>query len=169
MKKPHSTESGFTIIELSMAIAIVGILAVLAIPRIGPMQEKIRLRNAAHVIERQLAMAKSRAVSDPYTHCGVYFDLISSPQKTFIFYDNPAGTANVYNSGTDAITMGVNILPPRITLALPASGAIVNNVIIFRGNGSAKNGGTVVLKNRYDEKRNINVLPSTGRIKVLLP
>lgn len=157
---------GFTIIELLVIIAIVGIAGAMIAPSAGPMLESIRLRSASDIVKRQLMTAKIRAVADPYVHCGVYFAVDSTRQKTWIFFDDTSGTAYQYDPGADKIYMGNNELPKGIRLQRPVGDAPPNDVIVFRGDGSAKTSGSIQLVNKYNDTRTINVLASTGRIKV---
>ena len=66
------------------------------------------------------------------------------------------------------VYMGDIKMPKNITLSIAGTSPVINNVVVFRGDGSAKDGGSVQLTNRFLKTRTINVLPSTGRVKVLL-
>jgi prepilin-type N-terminal cleavage/methylation domain-containing protein len=158
---------GFTFIEMMTVIALVGIISIWALPRMTRMMERFKARQTADTIMRQLVTARTRAIADPFTHCGVYFDTAASPQKTLIFYDRSGGTQYDYNSGIDDTYMGNYILPKGIKMALPAGGGIVNKVIVFRGDGSSKSGGTIEFKDRYNQTKKVNVLASIGRVKVI--
>jgi prepilin-type N-terminal cleavage/methylation domain-containing protein len=154
---------GFTLVETLIVILIVCIVAALAVPNLRPMVETLRLRTAADMIKRQLIIARTRAISDPYKHCAVLFDF--NGQRSFIFFNNnvsyavdAADTVNKYG--------GEYMMPKGITLGLPGANPVVNNIVVFRGDGSAKNGGSVQVTNNLNKKRTIHVLPSTGRIKV---
>jgi prepilin-type N-terminal cleavage/methylation domain-containing protein len=160
-------DTGFTVIEVMTVIVLIGILSVVVVPRLTRMMEKFRVRQAADTIMRQLVTARTRAIADPYTHCGVYFDTGASPQKTMIFYDRPAGTQYAYNSGTDDLYMGSYILPQGIKMKLTSGAGVVSKVIVFRGNGSSKTSGTIEFTDRFNQVKKVNVLASIGRIKVI--
>jgi Tfp pilus assembly protein FimT len=145
-----------------LVVVVVGILAAMVTPSLGRMLEKSRIQAAANVIKHQLITARVKAIAEPTIHCGVYLNNTVNPQRTLIFFDR--GTAYQYNSATDSTLIGVNILPPGITMSLTS---VTNRVIVFRGDGSAKTGGTITVRGRFGISRRINVLPSTGRIKVL--
>jgi prepilin-type N-terminal cleavage/methylation domain-containing protein len=162
-KKTH----GFTIVEMMTVIVLVGILSLLAVPRLTRMIERFKMRQVADMVVRQLVTARTRAIADPYTHCGVYFDAGSTPQKTLIFYDRATAAQYAYNSASDDRYMGDNLLPSAIPMSLPTGCGVVNQAIVFRGDGSAKTGGTIFFKNRYNDTLKINVLASIGRVKVI--
>ena len=156
--------AGFTLIEVVVAIAIAGILAVLAVPNFLKLVEKTKLNAAANTIKRQMLSARTRAIADPYKHCGLAVDV--SNQKTYIFFDsltpytiNTTDTVNKYT--------GVFIMPGTIIMSIPTGGSgIQNNCVVFRGDGSAKYGGSVQVTNKYNATKTINVVASTGRVKV---
>jgi type II secretory pathway pseudopilin PulG len=160
--KLKRSNSGITIVELIVVILIIGIMSAAAIPNIATMVELIKLRTAANSVKRQLIVARTRALSDPNTHVG--FGIMDSV-KTCVFFDTISPASNKRDAA-DPFYLGVNKLPKNIKLVIPASGGFVDSVVIFRGDGSAKYGGAVQVVNRFGKKRTVNVLPSTGRVKV---
>jgi len=56
-------QSAFSLIELSIILAIIGILAVIAIPNIMEMTPRIRLNNAAQRIATDLQFARMRSIT----------------------------------------------------------------------------------------------------------
>lgn len=59
---PNSREQGFTLIELMIAITIMGIVMALAIPSYRTFIQNSRIRNAAESIQNGLQVARSEAV-----------------------------------------------------------------------------------------------------------
>lgn len=159
--------SGFTIVELMMVVLIIAVLAAVAVPNMVPMIDLIKLRTGADGIKRQMIAARTRALSDPNTHVGVYINQSVTPNTSFIFLD-VGGTADQYDAGTDKIYMGIHSVPKGIWDSIPTvgNGGVTNNAVVFRGDGSAKTGGSVIVKNRFGKIRIVNVLASTGRVKV---
>jgi prepilin-type N-terminal cleavage/methylation domain-containing protein len=156
---------GFSLVEMIVAILIVGILAAVAVPYMNPMVGLVKLRTAANSIKRQMIVARTRALSDPNTHVGVYIN--TSTNTSLIFLDTNTATPYQYYSG-DPVYMGTYQLPTAIWDSIPptSAGGITNNVVVFRGDGSAKNGGSIIVKNKYGATRTVSVLASTGRAKV---
>jgi type II secretory pathway pseudopilin PulG len=148
-----------------VACLVVGVLAAVAVPYMTPMVGMIKLRTAANSIKRQMIAARTRALSDPRTHVGVYIN--TSANTSLIFFDTVSATPYQYNA-SDPIYMGLYTMPTHIWDSIPptAAGGITNNVVVFRGDGSAKNGGAIIVKNNYGAFRTVTVLASTGRVKV---
>ena len=149
-----------------MVILVIGLLAAVAAPNLVPMVDMTKLRTAANAIKRQMIIARTRALSDPNTHVGVCINRSTNPNTSFVFLDR--GTLNEYDAANDAIYMGVYKMPSNIWDSIPsvANGGITDSVVVFRGDGSAKNGGSVIVKNKRGKIRTINILASTGRVKV---
>ena len=61
VKRP--TESGFSLIELLMVVALVGILSVIGVPLLGQISGTIELGEATRQVERELQSARMTAVS----------------------------------------------------------------------------------------------------------
>jgi prepilin-type N-terminal cleavage/methylation domain-containing protein len=156
------SNSGITMIELITVIVIVGLLAALATPNILPLVDTIKLRTGANTIKRLMIVARTRALSDPNTHVGV--GLIDSTQAC-VFFDVPAGT-QYHRDATDPLYLGTYKLPQGIKTIIPSSGGITDSVVVFRGDGSAKNGGNIQVKSKRGSIKTINVLASTGRVRV---
>ena len=58
-----SSRRGFTLIDMVVVIAVVGILSAIGIPTMMGGIERMRLGQSAREVERELQMAKSRAVA----------------------------------------------------------------------------------------------------------
>jgi prepilin-type N-terminal cleavage/methylation domain-containing protein len=155
---------GFSLLELMVAVLIIGVLSAAAIPSIKPLLEDIKLQAAANAIKHQLYMARTRSLGDPQVHCGVVFDTLNKTVQTFLDDGVPVGN-NQYNPGSDHVFMAAYKLPGTLTLQIGGTGS--TNVVIFRGDGSAKIPGlTLTINNSLNKTKRISVLPSTGRIRL---
>lgn len=166
--------NGFTVVEMLITLSVLVILTGIAIPVGRKTIDYMRLKTTGDQIKLVLKVAQSKATADPQVHCGVYMfpgtgTSSGYANKQFaIFFDRD--NDYIYDPGTDPLYLGTRSLPPGITLSIPpiAKGGITSNVIVFRGDGSAKTGGSIILTSKYARKDSINVLPSTGRIKTFI-
>lgn len=162
--KVNLNQKGFSFLELIIVITIITVSSALAIPSIKKAVEYLKLKSTVNVIKHQLFLARTSSVSNTAIHCGVSFNFESSPQESIVFYDDSTGTRYKYDPGIDKI-IEQNKLPKSITFEKNSHDGIINDAIVFRGDGSSKYGGSVSLVSKNFSSR-INVLASTGRIKV---
>lgn len=171
MMRLQSTDftRGFTIIELLIVIVVLLILSSIAIPIGRKTTEYLKLKTTGDQIKNLLKVAQSKAMADPQVHCGVYLfpGTGSGNGKEYSMFFDVNGN-NLYDETIDEIYMGTYALTSGMTLSIPQVGGITDNVIVFRGDGSAKFGGSVILKNSSGLQDSIHVLASTGRIKTII-
>jgi len=157
--------AGWTIIETMLIVVIVGILTAAGIPKYSQMIEGMKLRSAAVNIQRSLIAARTRAIADPNIHCGVFFDTTSTKSRVFIYSDSSGTPYTVSVGDTTVKYLGTYTVPKTIKISIGAN-PITNKCVVFRGDGSAKYGGDVVVTNAYNKTKTIDILAATGRIKI---
>jgi Tfp pilus assembly protein FimT len=150
-----------------MVIVVVLVLAAIALPSIGGVARAMRLRSAVDAVKNQIFVARIRAVANPNVHCGVFFDVAEA--RSLVFYDNGSGSEYSFDPAGDEVFGNTYSLPSGITFSLPSSNAFTNSAIVFRGDGSAKHGGSIEIKDADENTRLVDVLASTGRVKVVIP
>ena len=62
MKSLHTTQSGFTIIELIMVVLVLGVLATMAIPSFQSLTQSQQVKNASFELFASLSLARSEAI-----------------------------------------------------------------------------------------------------------
>jgi prepilin-type N-terminal cleavage/methylation domain-containing protein len=59
----HDRRRGFTLIEILIVMAIMGIVAMMALPKVGNMNDRNQMRSAKDGIEAKLAAARAAAIA----------------------------------------------------------------------------------------------------------
>jgi Tfp pilus assembly protein FimT len=164
MLKPLNRAQGVTFLEIIVVVGIIGLLAVVFRPSAKAFLDRIRLWNAANAIKQELILAKTRALADPNMHAGIFFDTSKFPHKiqTFVDDDSTALNDNLYSEGKDRLLAPSYVLSITDTLKLISG----SNVVIFRGDGSAKASTTITISGKAGKRDTITVLASTGRIRI---
>ncbi len=159
-------QSGFTLLELSTVVVIIGILALFSIRSFNSAIEKWQIRAASNAIQKQLILARTMAMINPDKHCGVFIDTSAQPVRTQIFFDD--GNSK-YDAGIDSLYRNAVELPRQVKIVLPSSPW--GGVTVFRGDGSAKGlietEINIKSRNGKAEDKKIHIMPGTGRVRVL--
>ena len=161
MRNILKNKTGFTLIEMMIVVVIIGVFASMAGPAFTNWIPKMKLKADAREKTNYLRQARSRAISENNQY-GVYFDVSSS--QIIFFKDTVSPELSMYDAGSDSvigtpISSESNIEYDNSTFA--------NDVVVFYSNGSASTSGSILLKNTEGtESYSINVLASTGRIRL---
>jgi prepilin-type N-terminal cleavage/methylation domain-containing protein len=113
-------QSGFTLVDLMVVIAVIGILLAIAVPNFLSWQPNMRLRSAARDIFSVMSRAKIEAIKR-HANVTIRFNAqgdVNYPPNTFImFLDNvgAGGTANdEIQNGTEPILLALTALPANV-------------------------------------------------------
>jgi|TARA_B100000287_G_C20230493_1_gene621881 prepilin-type N-terminal cleavage/methylation domain-containing protein len=141
-KQIQIASKGFTLIELIVMIALLGILAAVASTRVSDISGNARVSSAMNQISsdieliKEIALAKQTQMSITYDH---HLNNCTIRKNGNIMVDYP-GSENGVVSLSDGIFSGVNITQININ---------GSNIINFDKWGNVLNNGTITLNNKH--------------------
>lgn len=163
--------SAFTLIELMVVIAIIGIILVLAIPNFGGMQQQARIRAGAKQVAQDFRQIRERALSKGLVYT-VTFDITGKREYTVTYRDvNDSLKSATYRLGSVAggnlvfgTTGAMTTYPPEGSGNPPADGVdFEGNVLEFNNRGGADKGVVYITDNKDNYAVGVNRF---GKIKV---
>lgn len=167
LEKYHSSERGFSLVELLVVLALIGAILVIGVPALVSQRAHQRLTRAARDMATELNAARIRAITKN-TKYRVAFTLNADPTPD---------TYNLQVWDTALLTWGVDT--SRATTHLP-NGIDINSLVTqdagtnidFYPNGSSNTGAasaSICLANTADaaDKMKVTVQGSTGMTTVV--
>ena len=140
---------GFTLVEILVTVALIGIISAIAIPDWGTVLLTFRLNGATRQVQSELHRIKMKAVNE-----NVNFRLVYSDK------------ANSYQVQRDGTLVETKVLPEGIELRTATSPLTLE--FTPRGTPNITSPVTVFLCNTKNEGKNI-VVRATGRIRTCKP
>lgn len=168
--------AGFTLIEMIVVLAIMGLMMGMSIPYFARFTRGIKLKSAASNISTVLQTARSYAVTERKNFLVVINDEIEGD----LYY-----AVKIYRTGDDAETVGKwQQLPQGIEIVEVSSGFSKESYLVavpfpndsdapqlvpmvqFKPNGGVEHSGYFYIKDTDDNYRKIEVNNVTGRVKI---
>ena len=158
IRSPQPRHAGFTLVELMVTVAVIGILAVFAVPSMTAMIANSRLQSASGELIAALQAARSEAVrrngriiacaSASGTTCA------ASASRLVVFWRDPvANTTEIVREVT--LPAGVQISAPLAGVGFRSSGVIANDNAVRLGviKGSDRRCVTVMVSGVVNESK----------------
>ncbi|MFC1717350.1 Tfp pilus assembly protein FimT/FimU [Candidatus Poribacteria bacterium] len=151
-------EHGFTLIESTLVVIVVGLIAIIAVPKLLS-TDKREVYIAAHQITADMRHARGLAIANAATDDDPYI---------VRFYPKGGGSS-YYGSyvilAPDDSTVKSMEIPDEVDCDIPTG--VGNWDISFNGLGSASVGGDIMTLDKAGSyTQSINVISATGRISI---
>ncbi len=153
-------ESGFSLIELSVTMAVVGLMAMIGLPTMQEWLERYRVRTAAQEIAAAVQLQRMRAVSQN-TDFSIGFD---AGAGTYGLYQGTPGSGTLIDPQARDLPMGVVYSGETDPIDMP------DDELIFHSDGSLNdstaNDDQIYLSNSLGDVFTVTVNRATGRVQV---
>ncbi len=157
--RPLKNKRGLTLMELTIVVVTIGVLAAMAAPRYLNYIPKLRTKSAVKEIVSQLRLARSAAIADK-NPVGVHFNYYDGNYT--LFRDSIGLGTELYDLGDPVVK--TSKLPNGIEMAYMT---IDNDVVVFNSDGSASTSGTISLVAETTEQMyEISIVKGTGKVRM---
>lgn len=156
-RKLKKTNSGFTLVELIVVLAIFGLGVALTIPAFGSFLQSSRLNGETNQISGTLRAARRAAVTKNINTVFV----IDMTNNQYFYFEDPDGNGT---RGTGEARSQVMEMPKGVTFQ---NHTFSQPRVIFGPKGTTVESGTITIQNIHHGTRSIRVFSGTGMISML--
>ena len=147
--KKMAKDYGFSLIEILVVIAIVGVIASIGIPSFLRARTDAKLRGAASNLKGDLELAKMRAIRE-----NAYVVILFEESGYLIWVDNGSLSGN-WEMEDDEILVRNRDLPEGVYLEMDTP--FPGNLTRFVGRGVSEDDGDLVLRNNRGKEKTVNI------------
>ncbi len=144
-------QTGFTLVELMVTIAIASVLLMVAVPGIRDFQRNAQLSEAASNIVSAANAARANAMKLGFNTYVVPVTGTSWSTGWIVFSDS--NWNQVYNAGVDEVVLRHEAIDANVTITVPTASSLTDGYLLFNGSGYPRlkaggfGGGTLVMSN----------------------
>lgn len=151
-------KQGFTLIELCITTALLGIGLTLALPGMGHLNEKIQIRSCTDDIYLLIQHAKALAVSQ------------KRPLWLFFENDIPSSSWKLTLSDTNNLSSGktLSIIDSTAYPKLSVKGAYLDNKMAFYSERGKVSSGNIAIQPRSSVEFGVKIITSYGAARIRL-
>lgn len=142
-------KKGYTLIELSIVISIIALLALITIPILANYQKTAKLRNEARLFATNIRYAQQLAITEQNIYSVKIFTISNSYQ--------------IVNEGTSSIIKDVTF---DTAVTIGEINSLTNDTIQFNPTGAAVETGNIALINAKNQTSTIEIKPS-GYVEII--
>ena len=162
------SSKGFSLLEIMITIAVIGILSAVAIPSIVAQRNNAKLRDAASMIRGDFKMAHSRATRE---NASAVVQINTAGDGYTIFIDNVDTCKNIIvdnNTPVVTTTLCSGQLPTGIKIDLTKpifTASLYPTLTCYSGSGYLTNPGIITLLGANGNTATLDLNNRFGRIK----
>jgi prepilin-type N-terminal cleavage/methylation domain-containing protein len=155
------SESGFSLIDMLVVVAIIGLVSAIALPSTTSMMSGYKIKGNAQVINHMVGLAKMRAAAQ-FTRARVYADFNARTFRLQVW--NKTTNQWVDDGGAQTLADGVTFGFTGITLPPPGTQAALGQSPVCTNDAGANIANTACISFNSRGMPVTNALPPTGPV-----
>ncbi len=156
MIKNRRKKAGFTLVELMIAVSILGLVIILSVPNFSRFINTWRLKGEAEQFGVALRTARSVAVMK---NIDVVFSF-NANNNTYSYFEDKDRDGSI---DSDEYESAIHELPATVSIV---AYTLSSTVLTFGSKGNTRETGTITLRNTDNEIKTIRIYGGTGNITI---